>query len=135
MRLTEFMVVIVAALLFLLPNMRNEQKALERQAQEEAPMERILEAPHTYRIIYESQSPQEEPIVDIIWMKKAAEVSKDAGIPFFNVLDQKVRKQFVKKYNSNLSVVEGVIELDNDPMRAEFDAQEIESLILTDTPQ
>ena len=134
MRLTEFMVVIVAALLFLLPNMRQEQRALERQEQEEVPMEEMLATPNSYRITYESQSPEEEPIVDIIWMKKAAEVSKDAGIPYFNVLDQKVRKQFVKKYQTELSVVEGVIELDNDPMRAEFDAQEIESLILTDTP-
>jgi len=135
MKLTEFMVVIVAALLFLLPNMRQEQRAMERQEQEEAPMEEMLAIPNTYRITYEAQAPEEEAIVDIIWMKKAAEVSKEAGIPYFNVLEQKVRKQFVKKYQTDLSVVEGVIELDNDPMRAEFDAQEIESLILTDSPQ
>ena len=67
-------------------------------------------------------------------MKKAAEVAQDAGIPYFNVLEQKVRKQFVKKYKTYLSVVEGVIELDNDPMRAEFDALEIESLVLNEIP-
>lgn len=134
MKLTEFMVIIIAALMFLVPTMRKETTSFEREAQEEAPMEESLEAPNTYKITYEVQSPREEPIADIIWMKKAAEVAQNAGIPYFNVLDQKVRKQFVKKYKTNLSVVEGVIELDNDPMRAEFDAMEIESLVLTESP-
>jgi hypothetical protein len=133
MKLTEFMVVIIAALMFLMPKMFGEKSAFERQAQEESPTE-MLEAPNTYKITYEVKSPQEEGVADIIWMKKAAEVAQNAGIPYFNVLEQKVRKQFVKKYNTNLSLVEGVIELDNDPMRAEFDALEIESLVLTETP-
>lgn len=134
MKLTEFMVIIIAALMFLVPTMKKETTSFEREAQEEAPMEEMLEAPNTYKITYEVQSPKEEPIADIIWMKKAAEVAQNAGIPYFNVLEQKVRKQFVKKYKTNLSVVEGVIELDNDPMRAEFDALEIESLVLTESP-
>ena len=106
----------------------------EREAQEEAPMEEMMDEINTYKVVYEVKSPSEEPIADIIWMKKAAEIAQDAGIPYFNVLEQKMRKRFVKKYKTELSVVEGVIELDNDPMRAEFDAQEIESLVLTDTP-
>lgn len=134
MRLTEFMVIIVAALMFLIPTMKKETTAFEREAQEEAPMEEVLEEINTYKVTYESKSPSEEAIADIIWMKKAAEIAKDAGIPYFNVLEQKIRKKFVKKFNKELSVVEGVIELDNDPMRAEFDAQEIESLVLTERP-
>lgn len=132
MRLTEFMVVIIAALMFLVPSMKKENSSFEREMQEEAPMEEMLETPNTYKITYEVQSPKEEPVADIIWMKKAAEVAQDAGIPYFNVLEQKVRKQYVKKFKTNLSVVEGVIELDNDPMRAEFDALEIESLVLNE---
>ena len=128
MRLTEFMVIIVAALLFLIPSMRQEKGAFERQMQEEAPYEEIMEEPNTYKITYEVKKASEESLADIHWMKKAASVAKDAGIPYFNVLEQKVKKQ------NGLSVVEGIIELDNDPMRAEFDAQEIESLVLTDTP-
>lgn len=134
MKLTEFMVVIIAALMFLIPSMKKDNKAFERQMQEEAPMEEVLETPNTYKITYEVQSPKEEALADIIWMKKAAEVAQNAGVPYFNVLEQKVRKQFVKKYKTNLSVVEGVIELDNDPMRAEFDALEIESLVLNEIP-
>lgn len=134
MRLTEFMVIIIAALMFLVPTMRKEKSGFEREAQEEAPMEEVLEEPNTYKITYEVQKPSEEAVADIIWMKKAAELAKDAGIPYFNVLEQKIRKQYVKKFKRELSVVEGVIELDNDPMRAEFDAQEIESLVLTESP-
>lgn len=135
MRLTEFMIVIVAALMFLIPTMRSEKTSnFEREMQEEAPTEEVMAEANTYKITYEVQRPSEEPIADIIWMKKAAEVAQNAGIPYFNVLEQKIRKRFVKKYKSELSVVEGVIELDNDPMRAEFDAQEIESLVLTEQP-
>lgn len=134
MRLTEFMVIIVAALMFLIPQMNKERRPFEKQAQEEAPMGEMLEEYNTYKISYSVQRPQEEPIADIIWMKKAAEVAHRAGIPYFNVLSQKISKRFVKRYDRNLSVVTGVIQLDNDPMRAEYDANEIESLVLTDYP-
>lgn len=131
MRMTEFVIVIVAALMFLVPTMRKESTHFEREAQEEAPMEEVMgESTNTYKVTYEVTKPSEEPIADIIWMKKAAEVARDAGIPYFNVLEQKVKKRFVQKYKAELSTVEGVIELDNDPMRAEFDAEEIEGLVL-----
>jgi hypothetical protein len=130
MRLTEFLVVVVAALMFLIPSMKNEDPAFERQAQEEAPMEEMLADDNTYKIIYEVSSPKEEGVADIIWMKKAAEVAQNAGVPYFNVLEQKINKRYDKDHKKNFSVVEGVIELDYDPMRAEFDAQEIESLVL-----
>jgi hypothetical protein len=131
MRVTEFVIVIVAALMFLVPTMKKESTHFEREAQEESPLEEVMEdTANTYKVTYEVSKPSEEPIADIIWMKKAAEVARDAGIPYFNVLEQKVKKRFVKKYKAELSTVEGVIELDNDPMRAEFDAEEIESLVL-----
>lgn len=136
MRLSVFLVVIVAALAFLIPQMhRNQnQDMFARQAQEEAPMEEIEDAPHTYKITYEVTNPRQEPLADIIWMKKAAEVARDAGIPYFNVLRQVISKRFVRQHDRQLSVVEGVIQLDNDPMRAEYDANEIESLVLTEYP-
>lgn len=131
MKLTEFLVVITAALMFLIPSMKKESApTFEREMQEEE----VIDSYNTFKITYEVQSPEEEAVADIIWMKKAAEVAQGAGIPYFNVLEQKVRKQFVKKFKTNLSVVEGVIELENDPMRAEFDALEIESLVLNEMP-
>lgn len=134
MRLTEFLIVIVAALMFLIPQMNKKNTGLQRQAQEEAPQEEMLEEYNTYKVTYTVTRPQEEPIADIIWMKKAAEVAQRAGIPYFNVLKQEFSKRFVRKYDRELSTVTGVIQLDNDPMRAEYDANEIESLVLTDYP-
>lgn len=134
MRLTEFLVVIVAALLFLVPMMNKEKNGYEIQA-EEAPMEELVnEDSHLFRITYRVTNPRQEKMADIIWMKKAAAVAKSEGIPYFNVLEQNTSKEFVKSADRQLPVIEGVIELDPDPMRAEFDAQEIESLVLIDTP-
>jgi hypothetical protein len=129
MRLTQFMIVIIAALMFLIPTMWKEQALMEKEAQEEDPNQEMMET-NTYKISYEAKSPKEEPIADIIWMKKAAKVATEAGVPYFNVVKQTVRKKFVEKFKMELSVVEGVIELDNDPMKAEYDAEEIESLVL-----
>jgi hypothetical protein len=126
MRLTEFVVIIAAALLFLIPTMKQEKGAFERQMQEEAPVEELMEEANTYKVTFETKKPAEMALADIHWMKRAAEIARDAGIPYFNVLEQKVKKQ------DGATLVEGVIELDNDPMRAEFDAQEIESLVLTE---
>lgn len=134
MRLTEFVVVVMAALLFLIPTMRNENRQFERQEQEEAPIERNLEDNYTFRVTFEVTRPEEEAIADIIWMKKAAEIAQDEGIPYFNVLEQHTTSRFVKSAGLELSVIDGVIQLDRDPMRAEFDANEIESLVLTESP-
>lgn len=134
MRLTEFLVVIVAALLFLVPMMNKEKNGYEIQA-EEAPLEEtVSENSNIYRITYRVTNPRQENMADIIWMKKAAEVARAEGIPYFNVLEQNTTKEFVRSADRQLSVVQGVIELDPDPMRAEFDAQEIESLVFSDTP-
>lgn len=134
MRLTEFMIVIIAALMFLIPTMKKEGSDLEREAQEEVTAQEMMEEGEslTYTVSYTAKSPQEDKIADIIWMKKAAGVAQDAGVPYFNVVNQKIRKKFVERYNMELSTVEGVIQLDNDPMNAEFDAHEIENLILSD---
>ena len=136
MRLTEFVVVVVAALLFLVPTMRKENQTFERQDQEERPMERQMEEAEelTFKVTFEVKSPEEENLADIMWMKKAAQIARDEGIPYFNVLEQHITKRFVNSANMELSVIDGVIQLDNDPMRAEFDANEIESLVLTNTP-
>lgn len=132
MKLTGFIVVLAAALAFLIPTMRNEHHAFERQAQEEAPIEEVLQEKNTFRIVFEVKTPEEETIADIMWMKKAAEVAINEGVPHFNVLEQTVTTRPDTDSGEEFSVVDGVIELDQDPMRAEFDAREIQSLVLTD---
>lgn len=138
MKLTEFMVIVAAALLFLVPTMKKEQNSMSNnlQAQEERPDRREIIAgePRSFKITLKVVNPRQESVADIVWMKKAAEVAQREGIPYFNVIEQNTTKRFVRSANQQLSVIEGIIELDPDPMRAEFDAQEIESLVLTETP-
>lgn len=134
MKLTSFVVVLVAALLFLIPMMNQEQSAFEREAQEESPMERILGQENTYKITYEVENPEDEAIADILWMKLAAEMALEQKIPYFNVLAQDIYKVKDEETGQEQTMVEGVIQLDPDPMRAEFDAHEIESLVLPERP-
>ncbi len=132
MRLTEFMIVIALALVFLIPTMKkNEFTQVERQEEEEVIEEGEV---NTFTIRYEVKHPDEEAIADILWIKKAAAVAQDAGVPYFNVVKQTVTRRFVPEHNQKLSVIVGTIQLDNDPMAAEYDAEEIEALVLSDVP-
>ena len=129
MKVTIFLAVIVASLAYLVPIMKTEKRN-QMQAQEESPVETINYGPNTFKITYTSQKPSEDEIADIIWMKKAAEVAKNEGITYFNVLEQKSYQNYSEAYQQELTTVEGIIELDADVMEAEYDAQEIESLVL-----
>ena len=136
MRLTEFMIVIIAALMFVIPTMKKEQAGLLREAQEDEKtvQEMDMDRSHTYKITFQATTPDEDAIADIMWMKRAAEVARDAGIPYFNILEQKTQERFVKRYRTKLTMVMGVIQLDKDPMRAEYDASVIEDLVLSEQP-
>lgn len=136
MKLTEFIIVVIAALLFLLPGLKNDNFFKhEIQAQEESPPKKAhLRSSRSYKITYRVTNPRYEHVADIVWMKKAAQVAKDAGVPYFNIIEQNLTKKFHRASGQELSIISGIIELDPDPMRAEFDAQEIESLVLTEFP-
>lgn len=134
MKLTSFVVVILAALLFLIPMMNQEQSVFEREAQEEPPMEKVQGEENTYKITYEVENPEDESIADILWMKLAAKMALEQKIPYFNVIDQEIHKLRDEETGEEYTVVEGLIELDPDPMRAEYDAHEIESLVLPERP-
>lgn len=110
---------------------RQEQQA-EEYDEEENGVEQI--ADDSYQISYKSKDVTEDKIVDIIWLKKAAKVALDAGVPYFNVVQQKTRREPVKGPRRSRPVVEGRIKLDNDAMASEYDANEIMSLVLTDRP-
>lgn len=134
MKLTEFVIIVIAAVIFLVPIKKNQSAAPRVEAQEEAPQnsQKII---RRFKLTYEVTNPRLEEIADIIWMKKAAEVAIDAGIPFFNIVEQKKTRRFIRNAGQKFSFIQGIIELDPDPMRAEFDAQEIESLVLTEYPE
>lgn len=135
MKKTELAVVGFALFLFFLVGPLTAKRGGEEIQRQEAREEQVAEpfdedAGETYRVIYRSPGMRENNVADILWLKKAAEVALDAGIPHFNVRDRKVTKEFSKKVQRRLNVVDGVIELDNDPMSAEYDANEILSLVL-----
>lgn len=129
MKTILFLAVIVTSLVYLVPIMKAEQ-ANQIQAQEESPVETFNYGPETYKIVYKTEKPSENEIADILWMKKAAEISIQEGIPYFNVLDQKIYPTFSEAFGEDLMTVEGIIQLDHESMEAEYDAREITSLVL-----
>ena len=133
MRLTGFIVIIFVAILFMIP-VKKGNTSFVIEAQEERPYQEVMSEPDTFNIIYSARNPKEDPIADILWMKKAARIAERAGIPYFNVLKQEITTHYVDRYDQELSVVSGVIQLDRDPMHAQYDAREILSLVLTDYP-
>jgi hypothetical protein len=108
---------IVSGLIFL----GLKPKTENRQAQEEAPQTEQI-SKNTFRIRLDINSDRDKSMSDILWFQKAAEVAIEQKIPWFNVLEQNVTSSYV----------EGLIELERDPMKAEYDANEILSLNLTD---
>ncbi len=109
---------LVGVMIFLVARPGHE---LNRQAEEEAaPFEQV--ARDTFRIYMDIESENDRPVADILWFQKAARVALEQRVPWFNVLEQKIGD----------NAVEGSIQLENDPMRAEYDANEILSLQLED---
>lgn len=133
MKKSEMLILLVACLMFALGMPSNASKQ-ERVARQEEQAEEELVEDEPYLVTFKSTSPADNKISDIIWLKKAAQVALDAGIPYFNVLNQKTRKEFNQQRKFHQNVVEGEIKLANDPMNSEYDAHEIMSLVLTERP-
>lgn len=129
MKITDFFIVLFASVLFLYPIIKNEKSPM-RQEQEENTRRPSEGSTRTFKIVYEVPSPQEEQLADIFWLRYAAEVAMESGTPYFNIVNQSIRKNFSQRYQVNLSIIEGLIELEYDPMEAEYDAHEIESFFM-----
>ncbi len=135
MRKAEFAVVGFALFLFFLVGpLTAKRDEIRKEARQEqvAEADMVFEdlAGEKYKVVYRAPGMRESSVADILWLKKAAEIAMDAGVPHFNVRQKKMSQEFNRKVQRRLSVVEGVIELDNDPMSAEYDAQEIIALVL-----
>ncbi len=133
MRKSELAVVVFALFLFFMvgPLTAGKEKPRQEERQEQVAEEVIDDLQgEKFRIVYRAPGMKENAVADIIWLKKAAEVAMDSGIPHFNVKQKTVTRELNRKLHRRMNVVEGIIELDNDPMNAEYDAQEILSLVL-----
>lgn len=124
MKLTEFLLVLSLALAFLIPTMKKDTLPIVRQAQEEKGI--INSTLQTFRIVFQASNWDEEELVDIHWMKKAAETAKDAGSPYFKILQKK--RKYKNDQGVKRTVIEGIIQLEEDAMNADYDAYEIENL-------
>lgn len=106
----------------------------EEQESEEAevlPEEELVHIDETmFRVIHHIERIEDEPIADIIWLKRAAEVALQNGSPYFHILEQKASKEYNREQKMDLTIIEGIIELDHDPMNAEYDAYVISELEL-----
>ena len=108
---------VIAGIIFIVANPRDELP----QAQEEAP--RIEEISNTtFRIKIDIQGSEGNMSPDILWFQKAAELAHEKKIQWFNVVEQSI----------STTSIEGIIKLERDPMKAEYDANEILSLELSD---
>ncbi len=96
-------------------------KPMNQQAQEEGPRAEQI-SNNTFRIRMDIVSARDRSMPDILWFQRAAEVALEQKTPWFNVLEQKMTSAYV----------EGLIQLERDPMKAEYDANEILSLNLSD---
>ena len=93
-------------------NIPNRQK----QMMEEIP---IAES-NRFRIRYKIHSSKETPIADILWLRKAAKFALKKGFNGFNIVEEEIKNE----------AIEGVIELEADRMKADFDSHEILDLEL-----
>lgn len=107
---------VIAGIIFIVANPSDELP----QAQEEAP--RIEEISNTtFRIKIDIQGSEGNMSPDILWFQKAAELANEKKIQWFNVVEQSI----------STTSIEGIIKLERDPMKAEYDANEILSLELS----
>jgi hypothetical protein len=130
MKMMEIFLIFLVCLIFLVG--RPEPEVVhQRQEQQAVEDEGPIENPRFINLVYKVKTLDEEPIADIIWLSKAAEIALKKGVPYFNVSNQSFHKEYVKKLNTELSVIEGTIELQSDPMQSDYDANEIISLNVT----
>lgn len=83
-------------------------------------MEDTSTSARRFRIRYEILNPKESPVADILWLKKVARFTLKKGFNGFNILEE-----IIKPHS-----VEGIIELEADRMKADYDSYEILDLEL-----
>ncbi|MGE3610621.1 MAG: hypothetical protein AB7I27_13605 [Bacteriovoracaceae bacterium] len=116
MKWPEILVILIALFVFFFPY-PSPQIQMEQERS-------VSSNDHKYYVVYQSKKKADAKVADILWLKAAAKVAQEAGIPYFNILSQKRTSQ------DGFDRIEGVILLDNDPMNTNYDANEIESLPL-----
>jgi hypothetical protein len=130
MRSTDLIIIAVVLFLFLLGR-PGESIRHQRQAQEAPAQELIVELePRSFQLIFEVEEQEEGPIADILWLKRAAQLAIENDLPYFNVAEMEIERRVNPDTNQEITVVEGIVRLENDALKAEYDAFVIEDLAL-----
>lgn len=145
MRKSEMLVLLVACLMFAIgmpsktkyeSTLEDSQIRQEQQAEEADESYDFEQMPdESMRVVYKAKTPSENKIADVMWLRKAAQVAIDSGVPYFNVIQQKTHRHYDQAKKKSFSIIEGRIKLDNDSMNSEYDAHEILKLVLTEKPE
>lgn len=122
MRTTGFLLLTAFTLLFVIGRPQKKQQETRPSTIRSEAFERQEEqAPEELQVTFEAKNAEDAEIADILWLRKAARLAMDMGNPYFNVLQQNRDQEMV---------VDGIIRLEEDPMSAEYDANEILDLAL-----
>jgi len=118
------------------PSVRQEEEAeeVEMPDNSEEPNRDEYKDEAIFEVTFQASNSKEDAVADIIWLKQAAKVALRNGSPYFHVVHRSIKKKFNRPVGERLNHVEGIIELDFDPMLAEYDAHEINALVLNDFP-
>jgi hypothetical protein len=131
MRTTDLIIIASVLLLFYIGKPSDAFRGKNRQAQEAPLQELIVEvAANSYQLTYEVDDEDETPIADILWLKRAAQLAIENDLPYFNVSEMEVQTRTNPDSEQTVTVVEGIIKLETDAAKAEYDAFVIEDLVL-----
>jgi hypothetical protein len=83
-----------------------------------------------FKVAYKAATPGEEKIADILWIQKAAKMTKNSGFSYFKIKHRVVKKEYEKKYAQELTLIEGMIEATDIFVTSAFDVEIIDSLLL-----
>ena len=131
--LLSFLMIIFSALIYLMNNISSEKSTQNKSFYDfrKVPQKKSsLIDRKIFRIEYKVTNPKEETIADILWMKKAARISKSSGFPHFKIKQRTVKKRFEKRFSTPLSTINGQIEATQHQMSEYYDSEVIESLPL-----
>lgn len=80
------------------------------------------QAENLINVFYQAKDEEEETLLDLIWLQKAARLVQENGKTHFNVVDQ--RTGISQSDQQDLAYIEGIIEITDD-LSAQYNAEEI----------
>jgi hypothetical protein len=125
--LYSFITIVFTALVYLVAIGEGEKKSAFKMTSK---TRGLKNEKRLIRVAYKAANPSEEKVADILWIQKAARITKDSGFPYFKIKYRVMKKEYEKKFNQNLTLIDGTIEATEDFVSSSFDVHEIESLLL-----